>query len=162
MTRAFSKTIAAASILACVATTRPAFAASPAPSPNVLPAESRGVTQAPAPKPINYDKLTQEAVAFLQQYVRINTTNPPGNELAAAKMLKQKFLADGIPATVWEPQPGRGIVAARLRGTGRHNKALVLLSHMDVAPANPKEWQVPPFSGHNPRRRNLGSRHARR
>jgi len=104
------------------------------------------IEKAPAAKPINYDKLTQEAVALLQQYVRINTTNPPGNELDAAKMLKEKFLAEGIPATVWEPAPGRGIVAARLRGTGRHTKALVLLSHMDVVPANPKEWQVAPFS----------------
>jgi len=104
------------------------------------------IEEAPPPKPINYDKLTQEAVALLQQYVRINTTNPPGDELDAAKMLKEKFLADGIAATVWEPAPGRGIVAARLRGTGRHTKALVLLSHMDVVPANPKEWQVPPFS----------------
>jgi acetylornithine deacetylase/succinyl-diaminopimelate desuccinylase-like protein len=110
--------------------------------------KGRGLVEpAPAPKPIHYDELTQEAVAFLQQYVRINTTNPPGNELGAAKMLKEKFLADGIPATVWEPAPGRGIVAARLRGTGRHAKALVLLSHMDVVPANPKEWQLPPFSG---------------
>jgi acetylornithine deacetylase/succinyl-diaminopimelate desuccinylase-like protein len=122
--------------------------------PLILPAAAqarehhdRGLTEAaPAPKPINYDKLTQEAVALLQQYVRINTTNPPGNELDAAKMIKEKFLAEGIPATVWEPAPGRGIVAARLRGTGRHTKALVLLSHMDVVPANPKEWQVPPFS----------------
>jgi len=103
------------------------------------------IIDAPAPKNINYEKLTQEAVALLQQYVRLNTTNPPGDELAAAKMFRQKFLAEGIPATVWEPAPGRGIVAARLRGTGRH-KALVLLSHMDVVPANPKEWQVPPFS----------------
>jgi acetylornithine deacetylase/succinyl-diaminopimelate desuccinylase-like protein len=104
------------------------------------------IEDAPPPKTINYDKLTQEAVAFLQQYIRLNTTDPPGNELAAAKMIKQKFLSAGIPATVWEPAPGRGIIAARLRGTGRHSKALVLLSHMDVAPANPREWQVPPFS----------------
>lgn len=108
--------------------------------------KDRGLIEtAPAPKAINYDKLTQEAVAFLQQYVRLNTTNPPGDELAAAKIIKQKFLADGIPATVWEPAAGRGIVAARLRGTGRHSKALVLLSHMDVASANTKEWQVAPF-----------------
>lgn len=108
--------------------------------------KERGLFEdAPKPKTINYEKLTQETVALLQQYVRLNTTNPPGDELAAAKMFRQKFLAEGIPATVWEPAPGRGIVAARLRGTGRH-KALVLLSHMDVVPANPKEWQVPPFS----------------
>jgi acetylornithine deacetylase/succinyl-diaminopimelate desuccinylase-like protein len=127
-----------------------AFAAAVLMSAAVADARShknRGlIEKAPAPKTVNYDKLTQEAVALLQQYVRINTTNPPGNELDAAKMLKQKFLAEGIPATVWEPAPGRGIIAARLRGTGRHTKALVLLSHMDVVPANPKEWQVPPFS----------------
>jgi len=108
--------------------------------------DHRLIEKAPPPKPIDYDKLTQEATALLQQYIRINTTNPPGNELDAAKMLKEKFLAEGIPATVWEPAPGRGIVAARLRGTGRHSRALVLLSHMDVVPANPREWQVPPFS----------------
>src|SRR5438128_1182146 len=105
------------------------------------------VRKAPAPKPIDYDKLAQEAANFLAQYVKIDTTNPPGNELPAANLLKEKFLDDGIPATVWQPQPGRGIVAARLHGAGRHNKAIVLLSHMDVVPANPKEWQVPPFSG---------------
>jgi len=101
----------------------------------------------PEPKPFNWDKLAQEATALLSQYIRIDTTNPPGNELGAARMLRERFLADGIPATVWEPAPGRGVVAARLRGTGKHTKAIVLLSHMDVVPANPKQWQVPPFSG---------------
>ena len=101
----------------------------------------------PAPKPFNWDKLTQEATALLSQYIRIDTTNPPGNELGAARMLRERFLADGIPATVWEPAPGRGVVAARLRGIGKHTKAIVLLSHMDVVPANPRQWQVPPFSG---------------
>jgi len=105
------------------------------------------VRKAPPPKPIDYDKLTQEATSFLSQYVKINTTNPPGNELPAANLLKEKFLDDGIPATVWQPQPGRGVIAARLHGAGRHNKAIVLLSHMDVVPVNPKEWQMPPFSG---------------
>lgn len=105
------------------------------------------VGKAPPPKPIDYDRLAQEAANFLAQYVKIDTTNPPGNELPAANLLKEKFLDDGIPATVWQPQPGRGVIAARLHGVGRHNKAIVLLSHMDVVPANPKEWQVPPFSG---------------
>jgi acetylornithine deacetylase/succinyl-diaminopimelate desuccinylase-like protein len=103
--------------------------------------------RAPQPKAIDYDKLTQEATDLLSKYIQINTTNPPGNELAAAKFLKDKFLADGIPATTWEPVPGRGIVAARLHGIGKHQKALLLLSHMDVVPADPKEWKTPPFSG---------------
>ena len=121
--------------------------ASPAATPNVLPSESKGVSPAPPPQPINWDRVTQEATDLLSKYIQINTTNPPGNELEAAKMLKEKFLTDGIPATTWEPLKGRGIVAARLRGVGKHNKSIILLSHMDVVPANPKEWQVPPFSG---------------
>jgi acetylornithine deacetylase/succinyl-diaminopimelate desuccinylase-like protein len=105
------------------------------------------VVKAPPPHAINWDKLTEEATALLSQYIRMDTSNPPGNELGAARMIREKFLADGIPATVWEPSPGRGIVAARLRGIGKHTKAIVLLSHMDVVPANPKQWQVAPFSG---------------
>jgi acetylornithine deacetylase/succinyl-diaminopimelate desuccinylase-like protein len=109
--------------------------------------DGAAIGEAPPPTPFNWDKLTQEATALLSQYIRIDTTNPPGNEFGAARMLREKFLADGIPATVWEPVRGRGVVAARLRGVGKHTKAIVLLSHMDVVPANLKQWQVPPFSG---------------
>jgi acetylornithine deacetylase/succinyl-diaminopimelate desuccinylase-like protein len=105
------------------------------------------VEQAPPSKPIDYDALAKEATELLQQYVRINTTDPPGNELPAAELLKEKFLSAGIPATIWQPQKGRGIIAARLHGIGHHTKALVLLSHMDVVPADPKQWAVPPFAG---------------
>jgi acetylornithine deacetylase/succinyl-diaminopimelate desuccinylase-like protein len=104
-------------------------------------------SKAPAPKRIDYDKLTQEATDFLVKYIQIDTSNPPGNELPAARLLKEKLLEAGIPVNIWEPQPGRGVIAARLRGVGRHTKALVLLSHMDVVPANAKEWEKPPFSG---------------
>ena len=141
--------IPAACLLAWLAISGSAFAASPsaAATPDLLPTESSGVSQAPPPQPINWDRVTQEATDLLSKYIQINTTNPPGNELDAARMLKEKFLTDGIPATTWEPQHGRGIVAARLRGIGKHTKSILLLSHMDVVPANPKEWEVPPFSG---------------
>jgi acetylornithine deacetylase/succinyl-diaminopimelate desuccinylase-like protein len=99
------------------------------------------------PKNFDWDALATEATGLLSGYIKINTSNPPGNELPAAKMLKEKFLKDGIPAAVFEPAPGRGIVAARLRGVGKHRKTLMLLSHIDVAPADPKQWTVPPFSG---------------
>jgi acetylornithine deacetylase/succinyl-diaminopimelate desuccinylase-like protein len=131
----------------CIATgaaTWSAFAQSKAPSKS---AHEAVAVRAPQPKAIDYDKLTQEATDLLSRYIQTNTTNPPGNELAAAKFLKDKFLADGIPATTWEPLPGRGIVAARLHGIGKQHKALLLLSHMDVVPADPKEWKTPPFSG---------------
>ena len=135
--------------LGCVALAAfapPVFAQSK-PKPTPKPQHEPVAVRAPQPKPIAYDKLTQEATDLLSKYIQINTTNPPGNELSAAKFLKDKFLADGIPATTWEPLPGRGIVAARLHGIGKHHKALLLLSHMDVVPADAKEWKVPPFSG---------------
>ena len=139
--------IAAACLLTCVALCGSALAASPAATPNILPSESMGVSKAPPPQPINWDKVTQEATDLLSKYIQINTTNPPGNEIEAARMLREKFLTDGIPATTWEPQPGRGVVAARLRGIGKHTKSIILLSHMDVVPADPREWEVAPFSG---------------
>jgi acetylornithine deacetylase/succinyl-diaminopimelate desuccinylase-like protein len=137
------RTVAACCLAAAVAP--PALAGSKSSSHATREAVAM---KAPQPKPIDYEKLKQEATELLSRYIQINTTNPPGNELAAAKFLKDKFLADGIPATTWEPLPGRGIVAARLHGIGKHRKALLLLSHMDVVPVeDPKEWKVPPFSG---------------
>lgn len=121
--------------------------AAPARGARPSPSTSKPAHLRPAPKPIDYDKVTTEATELLSKYIRINTTNPPGNEMAAARMLREKFLADGIPATIWEPQPGRAVIAARLHGIGKHNKSIVLLSHMDVVPADAKDWQVPPFSG---------------
>jgi acetylornithine deacetylase/succinyl-diaminopimelate desuccinylase-like protein len=105
-----------------------------------------GAARADGPK-FDWDALTREATDLLSNYIKINTTDPPGNELPAAKMLKEKFLHDGIPAAVFQPAAGRAIVAARLRGAGKQHKALVLLSHMDVVPAEAKDWSVPPFSG---------------
>jgi acetylornithine deacetylase/succinyl-diaminopimelate desuccinylase-like protein len=139
--------IAAACMVACFSISAPALAASASPTPDLLPAEARGVSAAPPPQPINWDRVTQEATDLLSRYIQIDTTNPPGDEIEAARMLKEKFLTDGIPATTWEPEKARGIVAARLRGIGKHTKSIILLSHMDVVPANPREWQVPPFAG---------------
>jgi len=127
-------------VVVVVALAQPVRGQSASPSPS----ESQ---RAAIPKAIDYDKVTAEATDLLSRYIKINTTNPPGNELAAAKMLREKFLAEGIPATVWIPQPNRAVIAARLHGIGKHNKSIVLLSHMDVVPAEAKEWQVPPFSG---------------
>src|SRR6266851_4160618 len=101
-----------------------ALAHSPAAAQTSKSAESGLVTKAPPPKPIDYDKLTQEATDLFSRYIKINTTNPPGNELAAATMLKEVFLANGIAATVWQSRPGRGIgarVCAAKGGIQRHS-----------------------------------------
>ena len=110
-------------------------------------APKRPVATPGKPASIDWDQVTKEATDLLSQSIRINTVNPPGDELPAARLLREKFLANGIPATVFEPAPGRGIVAARLHGIGHHTKAIVLLSHLDVVPADPSQWSVPPFSG---------------
>ena len=95
---------------------------------------------------LDWKALEDEAVSTLSRYIQIDTTNPPGNEIKAAQFFKQIFDHAGIEARIIESAPGRGNIFARLRGNGT-KKAVLLLNHMDVVPANPKEWKEPPFSG---------------
>jgi len=111
-----------------------------------IAASARALEQDESDEP-NWDQITAEATDLLSRYIRVNTTNPPGNELDAAELLRKKFASEGIPSLVYQPAPSRGVVAARLRGTGKYRKSLMLLSHMDVVPANAKDWQVDPFLG---------------
>jgi acetylornithine deacetylase/succinyl-diaminopimelate desuccinylase-like protein len=81
----------------------------------------------------------------LRAYVRINTTNPPGNEIAAARYLASLMQAAGIHPEIIESAPGRGNVYARIRG--KHpGEGLLLLNHMDVVAAPPAGWTRPPFA----------------
>ncbi len=86
----------------------------------------------------------QQALETLRDLVRIDTTNPPGNETAAAAYLAQKLGAAGIEAEVLEAQPGRGNLVARLRGAGEA-KPLLLMGHLDVVAADAADWEEPPF-----------------
>ncbi|MEA2659153.1 MAG: hypothetical protein QOF64_1749 [Candidatus Binatota bacterium] len=90
--------------------------------------------------------LEDDAVTLLSRYIQVDTTNPPGNEIKAAQLLKEIFDREGIEARIIESAPGRGNLFARLRGDGSR-KSIVLLNHMDVVPAEPKLWKEPPFSG---------------
>ncbi len=94
----------------------------------------------------DWPSLTQEAARLLSQYVQIDTANPPGNELATAKFLKQTLAAAGIGATIYPSAETRGNLVARLPGDGR-GQPIVLLHHMDVVPADAADWSFPPFSG---------------
>jgi len=87
----------------------------------------------------------QQALQTLRDLVRIDTTNPPGNETAAAAYLAQKLGAAGIQAEVIESQPGRGNLVARLRGAGEA-KPLLLMGHLDVVAADPTDWEEDPFA----------------
>jgi acetylornithine deacetylase/succinyl-diaminopimelate desuccinylase-like protein len=100
------------------------------------------------PQPsVNFSQLDIDALGWLQGLIRINTTNPPGNELAAAKYLAGILQKEGIPAEVDQSTPGRGILIARLSANPFPNPttALLLMGHLDVAPADKSKWSVDPF-----------------
>lgn len=86
------------------------------------------------------------AVRLLRQYLQIDTTNPPGNELKAALFYKGLLEREGIPVIVDEFAPGRANLLATLKGSGAR-RPLILANHMDVVPADASRWSVPPFSG---------------
>jgi acetylornithine deacetylase/succinyl-diaminopimelate desuccinylase-like protein len=94
----------------------------------------------------DWARLGEETAGLLQELLRVDTTNPPGNETPAARLLGEKLEAAGIPAEVIESGPGRGNLHARLEGRGRA-RPLILLSHLDVVPADPRGWEAPPFAG---------------
>jgi acetylornithine deacetylase/succinyl-diaminopimelate desuccinylase-like protein len=94
----------------------------------------------------DWQALGDEAAALLSRYIRINTTNPPGNEVVAARWLAAVLQRDGIEARIFEPAPGKANLYARLPGDGSA-RPLILLNHMDVVLASPEYWTVDPFSG---------------
>lgn len=95
---------------------------------------------------VDWTKVRGEAVQLLQELIRIDTTNPPGNERAAALHLQKLLEADGIETRILEVAPGRANLYARIKGDGSR-RPLILLSHTDVVMAEPQRWIVPPFSG---------------
>src|SRR5215212_1300950 len=105
--------------------------------------------EARAQKPIDWDALSKEGQTILADYLRINTSNPPGNEMLAARFLKGILEREGIPAQILDSADLGGNHAnlyARLKGNGS-KKAIALLHHMDVVPATPSLWSADPFSG---------------
>jgi acetylornithine deacetylase/succinyl-diaminopimelate desuccinylase-like protein len=90
--------------------------------------------------------ISEEGVKTLQEYLRINTTNPPGNEMLTAKFLKKILDKEGIKNQIFDLGNNRANLYAILKGNGS-KKPLVMMHHMDVVPADPKYWSVPPFSG---------------
>jgi len=94
---------------------------------------------------LDLDALEDEAVARLQEYIRLDTTNPPGNEALGVEFFARIFEAEGIPYESVESAPGRGNIWACLEGGPE--PGLILLSHMDVVPADESFWSHPPLSG---------------
>lgn len=95
---------------------------------------------------MDWSKLGAESADLLASLIRIDTTNPPGNETPAAELLATRLRAEGIHAEVIESSPGRGNLYARLPGRG-DGRPVVLLAHLDVVPATASGWSRPPFAG---------------
>ena len=89
--------------------------------------------------------LRDEVTELLQRLIRVDTTNPPGNETAAAELLREYLEANGVQCELLAKVPGRANLVARL--PGGDGPSLLLLSHTDVVLADAAEWSVPPFAG---------------
>jgi len=100
------------------------------------------------------------AVTWMQEYLRVDTTNPPGNEAKSVAFFKKIFDAEGIENRAFEYAPGRGDLWARIpaNSENRHPsdqyattmgrpRPIILLNHMDVVTSDASHWRVPPFSG---------------
>jgi acetylornithine deacetylase/succinyl-diaminopimelate desuccinylase-like protein len=83
---------------------------------------------------------------LLRELIRLDTTNPPGNETAAAELLRSYLEAAGVECDLYARDPERANLVARVRGTGG-GASLALLSHTDVVVADPDEWERDPFGG---------------
>jgi acetylornithine deacetylase/succinyl-diaminopimelate desuccinylase-like protein len=101
----------------------------------------------PALEQIDWKAVTAEASELLRDYIRINTTNPPGGEEAGALFLRDLLAKDGIASTLYDAGDSRVSLAARLEGTGGSGKPIVLLSHIDVVPVEQEHWEHDAFGG---------------
>src|SRR4051794_2925831 len=95
---------------------------------------------------VSADPIEHEAENALVSYLRIDTSNPPGNETAGARFLQQLLIKEGIDAKLVGADPNRQSVYARLV-SGTNEKALILLHHIDVVPVAAGAWTKPPFAG---------------
>lgn len=109
-----------------------------------------GLLQCRRAEGVQKDPVEKEAEEALVAYIRIDTSNPPGRESDGAKFLQQLFVKEGIDAKLVGANPARQGVYARLKSTrpgGGGAGALLLLSHIDVVPADGVNWTNPPFAG---------------
>lgn len=95
---------------------------------------------------IDWQALKGECLQHLQSLIRLDTSNPPGNEIIAMEYIRRQLDAAGIASETVESEPGRANLRAVLKGDGSE-RPLLLMSHTDVVPAEPEYWTHPPFCG---------------
>ena len=108
------------------------------------------VVQTTQAAPATNSTLSQveiDALGWLQGLLRIDTSNPPGNELVAAKYIAAVLQKEGIPSEIFESTPGRGFLVARLSSSAvpDPSRALLLMAHLDVVGVDKSKWTVDPF-----------------
>src|SRR5262249_47704556 len=89
---------------------------------------------------------SNEAAEILVNLIKINTSNPPGNETQGAQYIKSLLEKEGIASEIFESAPGRGNIVARLKGRG-NGRPLMLMAHLDVVGVERDRWTVDPFAG---------------
>lgn len=94
----------------------------------------------------DWPSAKREALEILVDLVKLDTSQPAGNEILAARYLKARLDAEGIPSTIYESEPGRASIVARARGSGA-KRPLLLLGHLDVVAVERDEWSFDPFAG---------------
>ena len=132
-------------IVAALSLTVAALGVMPA-RPLAAQGSAQGSTQGPPP---DWNALRDETVRVLADYLRIDTSNPPGNELAGARFLQRILEREGLEVQILDSAElgaGRANLYARLRGNGS-KRALALVHHVDVVPVDRRYWSVDPFSG---------------
>lgn len=95
---------------------------------------------------LDWQPVFAEALDIFVRYLRIDTSNPPGNEAPAARFLGDLLEREGIATEYIETQPGREVLVARLAGDGS-KRPIMLCNHTDVVPVERDYWEVPPFEG---------------
>ena len=90
--------------------------------------------------------LRHEVVELARRLIRLDTSNPPGNETQAAELLAAYLEGAGVECELVGPDPARLNLIARVSGSG-DGPSLMLLAHTDVVPAPPEGWSVGPFDG---------------
>ena len=100
-----------------------------------------GMTTSSGPDPAD------EAVVLLSDLIRIDTSNPTHPERPAAEWVADRLAEVDIEARIFESEPGRASVVARVAGTDPTRAPLLIHGHLDVVPADEAEWTVHPFSG---------------
>jgi acetylornithine deacetylase/succinyl-diaminopimelate desuccinylase-like protein len=94
----------------------------------------------------DFDAAGAEAVELLQGMVRIDSSSPPGNETKVAEYIRDILAAEGIESDIYEMEPGRGNLVARIRGNGS-KRPVLLMGHIDVVGVERDQWSVDPFAG---------------